>query len=313
MGLTKEQIMQIRVTYEWVFNLLNSVLIGQENVRHIVASSILCDKNSKILLTGNTASGKTTLSNYFANLFKSQRISVTSDLIPSDILEQLQNKTSIRLLHIDEFNRGSGKVHTAFNELFEEHQISLGGVKYSFNDFYVFLTQNISDISGIFPVPQASYDKIDVNVYFEKLAEKYLRTLLFDGFEAAKPNQEQGEAFLNAISITTQAVKNFEMDEADKDVIIQAINLLDSMTIHDELLFGSDRNNIRAHKFMLKLAKLAALVNGRGYLLATDIVDFVQPVYGHRIDQNIAKIGADEVVEQFNKVEGQILEISRKK
>ena len=93
--------------------------------------------------------------------------------------------------------------------------------------------------------------------------------------------------------------------------MMKTFEIIDSMTIKEKKLFAG--SNIRAHKFALKLAKLNALANGRNYLLSADIADFVNYLYMHRIDQNIARIGDYEVEERFYDVKKKILSIKRRK
>lgn len=304
---------KVMETYQSTISSLDEVLIGQKNVKKVIASSILCDSNSKILLTGNTGTGKTTLSKFLGSSFCLERISVTSDMIPSDIQEQLRNKPRMNFLQIDEFNRASGKVQSAFIELFAEKQMSIGGVQYKFDDFYVFATQNSADISGIFNVPQAVYDRFDVNVYFDDLTEEEKRFLLFSEFEPAT----MSSLSLEELKLCKIAVSKFQSGKSkgeikkDEDVMMKAFEIIDSMTMKEKKMFAG--SNIRAHKFALKLAKINALANGRNYLLSADIADFVNYLYMHRIDQNIARIGDYEVEERFYDVKQQILSIKRRK
>ena len=181
--VNREIIKNVMHIYDSVYAGLDGVLVGQEGAKKVVTSSLLCDKNSKILLTGNTGTGKTTLANYIGTSFKKNKISVTSDLLPSDVQEELIATPDFSLLHIDEFNRASGKLQSAFLELFAERQISYTGAIHNFGDFYVLATQNSADIAGIFNVPQAVYDRFDVNVYFGALASSDKRKLFFSGFE----------------------------------------------------------------------------------------------------------------------------------
>lgn len=296
---------KVQGIYHSVLSSLDNVLIGQTDVKKAIATSILCDSNSKILLVGNTGTGKTTLSNYLASSFNSERISVTSDLLPSDVQSQLINRMDMRSLQLDEFNRASGKVLSAFIELFAEKQLSMAGKKYSFNDFYVFATQNNADISGTFNIPQAVYDRFDVNIFFGNLTEEEKRQLFFSGF---KPSTKSSISELD-LNTTKTAVDSFSTDEKDQDILMKIFDLIDSMTINDKRLFAG--SNIRAHKYALKLAKLSALVSNRNYILATDVAEYINYLYMHRIDQNVAKLYDTSVSNKFENVKDEIMQIKR--
>lgn len=286
---------------------LDKVLIGQENVKKAIAASLLCSTNSKILLTGNTGLGKTTVTKFLASSFDSERISVTSDMIPYDIQSQLKNKQKMSFLQIDEFNRASGKVQSAFIELLEEKQMSIGGQKYEFGDFYVFATQNSADIAGIFNVPQAVYDRFDVNIYFDDLSDEEKQVLLFSGFIPAKTSSLN----VSNLAFTAKVVDAFKLGDGDQNILMSAFKIIDQMCINDSKIFAG--SNIRAHKFATRLAKIIALANGRDYLLPSDFAGFIKYLYLHRIDQNVARINDQNLEKKFKLAEDQILAIRRKR
>lgn len=287
---------------------LDKILIGQENVKRITVASMLCDTNSKFLLIGNTGVGKTTLAKSLANHFNSEKIAITSDLLPSDIQEQLKDKRDMQFLHIDEFNRASGKVQSAFIELFSEKQMTIGGIKYPFSDFYVFATQNSADIAGIFNVPQAMYDRFDVSIFFEELTGQEKRNLIFSDFA---PTVSNFSLSLNDLQFTKDVVQRFSIDQKSEDIMMKSFQIIDNMRIERQKLFAG--SNIRAHKFLLKLAKLNAIINGRNYILSSDIVDYVNYVYRHRINQNVAVMDDENVLECFEKTKDRIEDIKRQR
>jgi len=285
---------------------LDTVLVGQEQVKKVVATSLLCDTSSKLLFTGNTGMGKTTLAEFLASAFLSERISVTSDMIPSDVQERLQKRLDMQLLWIDEFNRTSGKVQDVFIELFAEKQMTIGGVRYPFGEFYVIATQNSADITGIFNVSQATYDRFDVNIFFENLNDAEKRTILFDDFTPEK----KWDINTDNLPILKRIIDGFHLGPKDQDIMMKVFNLIDSMKLDDQPLFGG--SNIRAHKFALRLVKLYALTQGRETIMPTDILDYLDYVYMHRINQNVAKIGDKEVIDKFDDAKNKINSIRRK-
>ena len=306
-NVTKEDILRVADIYTDTLDSLDKVLIGQKNVKKAVAAAILSDNNSKILLLGNTGVGKTSLINYLANDFSSSRISITSDMIPIDIQEQLKGKRDLEFLHIDEFNRASGKVQSVFIELFAEKQMSMGNEKISFKDFYVFASQNIADIAGIFNVPQAIYDRFDISVLFEKLTEEEKRILLFRDFS---PLGEKSLAREDILFIK-EVLANFKINENDENLMMRVFNIIDNMKKDNHNLFAG--SNIRAHRYAVKLAKLNALTEGRNYILASDIAGFIKYLYLHRIDQNVAKMTDYDIQQNFDATEQNILKLRREK
>lgn len=305
--ITKRTLDGVAMVYNSMIYSLDHVLVGQEQVKSVVASSLLCDTNSRILFTGNTGVGKTTLANFLASGLNSERISVTSDMIPSDVQEQLRTKQNMQCLQIDEFNRASGKLQSTFIELLAENQMTVNGEKIPFSNFYVLASQNSADIAGIFNVPQAVYDRFDVNIYFENLSDAEKRILLFQGFEPEK-NCSIDARNLDAVK---RVVDHFTTDSNDENIMMKIFNLIDSMQLDDQPLFAG--SNIRAHKFALRLVKLYAMRQGREYIMPTDILDFLNYVYMHRIDQNVARIGDKAVKDTFDNVKDKIYSMKRRR
>lgn len=304
--VTYENVEQAQKMYRSIMALFNQVLVGQKDIKKMIAFALLCDSNSKVLLTGNTGAGKTTISNFLKNSLEGERISVTSDLIPSEIQEQLESNLQMKCLFIDELNRASGKVQSSLIELLEEHQMHRKGIVQKFPDFYVFATQNNADISGIFTVPQAIYDRFDISLDFHSLVDEEKRALLFNGFEPIKQSILPLEEFKK----TNQSVGFFRLQKSDEDVMLEVFNQIDHMKIDQENLFAG--TNIRAHKYALKLVKLFALLQGRDHLYPTDIIDFIKPLYMHRIDQSLC-LEPETIKDAFQNVQEEIMKIKRKR
>lgn len=302
-NINQNTLYEVGQIYDSTMEALDGVLVGQENVKRTVASAILCCTNSRILFIGNTGMGKTTLANFLASNFNNERISVTSDMIPSDIQEQLKSNPNLQFLQIDEFNRASGKVQSSLIELLAENKLTIGGKIYPFNDFYVVATENNADIAGIFNVPQAVYDRFDVSISFETLTEMEKREILFGNFEPVFKKQLN----INAIEYTKDAVDSLNISESDKNLMMKVFNIIDALTYNDKKLFGG--SNIRAHRFAIRLAKFNALIDGRTRIKPRDLADFINYLYAHRIDQNIARMDDTRVQERFDDARTRILKL----
>lgn len=305
--LTRDTMYAVRDIYEKINHDLDDVLVGQKNVKKAITSALLCDKNSKVLLTGNTGTGKTTMSNYLRTSFNNLRFSITSDMLPSDVQDVLIRQPNFQFLYIDEFNRASGKLQSAFLELFEERQISYAGAVYGFSDFFVFATQNSADIAGVFNVPQAVYDRIDLNIYFDNLTPEEKKAILFRSFIPAK----QSHISLSDIDYTTGAVANFNLTKEDEDLLMHIFSTIDSLSYNGQPLFAG--SNIRAHAFAIKLAKITALSEGRNYIIPSDLSDYILYLYLHRINQNVARLDNNDVQNIIHNASKEILGLRRAK
>ncbi len=303
--MSKNGINDIIKIYNKITEELDKALIGQARVKKTVASALLCDSNSKILFTGSTGMGKTTITNFLASSFNTEKISVTSDLIPTDILNQLSNKQEMNFLQIEEFNRASGKVQSAFIELFADHKMTYNGTTHNFKDFYVFASQNNADVAGIFNVPSAVYDRFDLNIYFDHLTDSEKRAILFSDFTPSSIST----ITLFDLKLVQLYLKGFKLKPEEEELMLEIFNLIDNLTLNNSPAFAG--SNIRAHKYALKLVKLNAIIHGRDYLLSSDIIDFFDCLYMHRLNQNITEINSNEAKELFASAKNDIKKIRR--
>lgn len=307
----RKRVMQI---YDDFSSWLDTVLIGQKNVKKVVTSSLLCSTNSRILLTGCTGVGKSTLSDFLADhIVNTERIFVVSDLLPSDIQNQLIDAKGMQLLQVEELNRANGRMQSAFIELFAKNQMMVDKQIHTFDDFYVLATQNDIEIAGIFTVPFALYDRFDVSISFDDLTDEEERKILFGRKTECENNDYKKYAIFpwEEVKEVKKAVDDFQMDKIDEDIMMEIFEKIDNMTFNDKKIFAGP--NIRAKQFALQLVKLACLSEGRLEILPTDILDFIEPLFMHRINQNVVQMGDEQVKELFEDVKVNIKKMRRPK
>lgn len=300
-GKIKEYYMQVK-------EYLDALIVGEEKAKDVITSSLLCDKNSHVLLIGLPATGKSTISNNLAKNFESKKIQITSDLLPSDVLNSIMSKEELQFLQLEELNRASGKLQSSLVELMAENKITLSTGEKNFSEFYVFASQNDSEIAGIFDVPQAVYDRFDVNITMGNLTIEELERVLFD----FKSKNEKANFDLKEITdYTSHVIANFVFSKEDRRIFMEATKALDEATYSNKKLFGS--SNIRGHHFAKKMALLHAFVNGRESLMPDDISDYISNIYLHRINQTILRMSDEEAHKKMSDIEKNILSIERKR
>lgn len=307
----RNRVMQI---YDDFSSWIDTALIGQKNVKKVVTSSLLCSTNSRILLTGCTGVGKSTLSDFLADhIVNTERIFVVSDLLPSDIQNQLIDAKGMQLLQVEELNRANGRMQSVFIELFAKNQMKVGKQIHTFDDFYVLATQNDIEMAGIFTVPLALYDRFDVSLSFDDLTEKEEREILFGRkMECENNGHEKYKIFpWEEVKEVKKAVDDFRMDKIDEDIMMEIFEKIGNMTFNGKKLFTGP--NIRAKQFALQLVKLACLSKGRLEILPTDILDFIEPLFMHRINQNVVQMGDRDVKDLFESVKVDIKKMKRPK
>lgn len=302
---------QIREYYMQVRDYLDTLIIGEAKAKDVITSAILCDKNSHILLVGKPGTGKSTISNSLAKNFISQKISITSDLLPSDILKAIMSQDELRNLQLEELNRASGKVQSSLIEILADNKITSDNGEKEFEELYVMASQNDTEIAGIFDVPQAIYDRFDVNVIMGNLTDEELEQVLF---EYKVKTQAASFDLKEVIDVTSKAVENFVYSKEDRRIIMEATKIINSKKYNNQDLFAS--SNVRGHQFMIKMAALHALVNGQiddgeTWIMPTDISDYISSIYLHRINQAILKANDPQAYSLMQGIENDVLSLKR--
>ncbi len=162
------------------YNLLKKeiakVIIGQDEVIHLLLLSIFCKGHS--LLVGVPGLAKTLLVNTVAQSLglSFRRIQFTPDLMPSDIIgaEILDENRQFKfvkgplfanIILADEINRTPPKTQSALLEAMQERMVTAAGHSYKMaNPFFVLATQNPIEQEGTYPLPEAQLDRFMFNI-----------------------------------------------------------------------------------------------------------------------------------------------------
>lgn len=157
-----------------VFRLIDNmekVIVGKRDVIIKVVSAMLC--NGHILIEDVPGVGKTQLVATLARSVdgKFNRIQLTPDIMPSDILgfsminsetkqfEYREGSAMCNFLLADEINRASPKAQSSLLEVMEEFQISIDGNTHILpKPFMTLATQNPVETYGTYHLPEAQMD-----------------------------------------------------------------------------------------------------------------------------------------------------------
>ncbi len=292
-------IQNLRTIYQNTLNDLNAILVGQNSAKKVIATSLLCNTNCRIMLAGNVGAGKSLLADSLRQNYTSKKISITEDLLPSDIQNILKQNTDIHFLQIDEFNRARPKTQSALIELLADNHMTLEDRDYKFGDFCVFATQNQSD-GGTFTVPLAIYDRFDVYVYFEPLSREEKRKVLF-----GEKTSSSSMLNYNHFHYTENIVNSVPISDREQEFLLDIFEKVDQTEIDGKKLFVGD--NIRAKQFAIQLAKTSALLNGTKVIRKSDIVPFIPYLFRHRINQDLFAIDDSQVIEAFTNLEKELI------
>ena len=151
---------------------INEIVLDKPEVVKLAVTCLLA--NGHLLLQDLPGMGKTTLAHAIANHLglSFNRVQFTSDMLPADILGISLYKTDTgtfefkpgpifcQLLLADEINRSSPKTQSALLEAMEERQVSQDGVTRKLPEpFFVIATQNPTQQSGVFILPESQLDR----------------------------------------------------------------------------------------------------------------------------------------------------------
>lgn len=290
---------------------INQIVLDKPRVVRLAMACLVADGH--LLLEDLPGMGKTTLAHALAQGFGLQfsRAQFTSDMLPADILgmvmfDRQKNDFYFRrgaifseLLLADEINRASPKTQSALLEAMEERQVSADGKTYPLpKPFFVIATQNPSQQSGVYPLPESQLDRFLMRVslgYPSKRAERELlegvdrRRLVAD----MKPR-------LNA--------QELRLAQKDAASIYVAPTTLDYM----QALVAKSRQSTRYHGLsprgvlaFKRAAAAYAYVSGHDNVSIEDAQAVFAPIANHRLGQEFRPFEqegidtlADEIIKQ---------------
>ena len=266
-------------------------LQGKYDVLRLSVIALLA--GGHILIEDLPGLGKTTLALAIAGVtgLSFGRVQCTSDLLPSDITglsifnrgkEQftfLPGPIFNNIVLLDEINRAMPRTQSAMLEAMEERRVTLEGVTRPLpNPFIVFATQNPSDQSGTFPLPESQLD----------------RFLICSGVGYPPEMQEKriiaaGGMRERISSITPVATADDII--AGRRVVAENIYLSEAVTGYIYSLVAATRSHPwiqtglspRAAINLAQAARAAAFLEGREYVVPEDVKGIFEAVCAHRL------------------------------
>ncbi len=265
-------------------------LQGKDEVLRLSAIALLV--GGHILVEDLPGLGKTTVALALAAVtgLSFGRVQCTSDLLPSDItglsiFKREEGHFSFQpgpifnnIVLLDEINRAMPRTQSAMLEAMEERRVTIEGVTHSLPDpFMVFATQNPSDQSGTFLLPESQLDRFLICTGIGYPSEQLEREIIAGG------------GIRERVGSMVPMVSSSEIMTARSDV--QAVYLSDKVLtyIHD-LVLATRRHELiltglstRAAINLAQAAKAAAFLEGRDYVAPDDVKSIVVAVCAHRL------------------------------
>ena len=296
---------------------VSTVIKGKDEVIRKVIMAILA--SGHVLLEDVPGLGKTTLAKAFSKAlgFANKRIQFTPDTMPSDIVgmsiyneqtnafEYVEGAAvNCNLLLGDEINRTSSKTQSALLEAMAEGCVTVDGVTRRVPEpFVVIATENPVGSVGTQLLPESQLDRFMICMTM--------------GYPDAE----------NEIAIAKGRSNGMQLSDVQGVIPAQELTMIqaevENVFLHDEIyayivdLARATRENSlvelgmspRGTIALAKMAKAAAFLSGRDFVVPNDVTEVFPAVAGHRLVLNskarVGHVTTDTVL-------GQIMESVRK-
>ena len=310
---------------------INTIIIGQEQMVRLLLVGLFTeipysfkkDEESNghrggcahILLEGVPGVAKTLAVVAISSMIhaKFQRIQLTPDLLPADIVGTRifdpsagtfgveRGPIFTNILLADEINRATPKTQSALLEAMQERQVTLGESTYKLDDpFWVLATQNPVEQEGVYILPEAQKDRFSMMLKVEYPDhEDELRMLRADiGQIELKPLFEP-----TAVVEIRELIRNTYVDERLREYVVRL-----GRATRDPKDFGLEKISEavtvgispRAYHHVLSLAKTVAFFHERDHVLPSDVKEIVPPALRHRIIRSVqaeaARLSTDDIL-----------------
>lgn len=289
---------------------VKKAVIGKDDCVEKILMAIL--GGGHVLMDDIPGVGKTTMALAFSRScsLEENRMQFTPDVMPSDItgFSIYRKDTSefvyqpgpimCNLFLADEINRTSPKTQSALLEVMEEGNVTVDGVTREVpKPFIVIATQNPAGSSGTQMLPDSQLDRFmictsmgypdvehEIEIIKNHNGQNPLENIVpvVNGEEILEMQAEVEQVFIH-------------------DVLYQYIaHLVAATREHPMLQLGvSPRGTIA----LTRMAKASAYLNGRNYVVPSDVSDVFKDVVNHRIMMNakarVNHVTADGIIENI--------------
>ncbi len=271
---------------------LANAVVGHEEPLEVLFLTLVCGGHA--LLEGVPGLGKTLAVRTLARLLgvRYRRVQCTPDLMPADVtgssvLNMATSEFRVHegpvftdLLLVDEINRMPPRTQAALLEAMEERQVTIDGVPRQLSPlFTVVATQNPVEFEGTYPLPEAELDRFAVKLrleYPQAAAEEAILARHHDPVTAA-PDAGADRITADELAASRREAAAVRVDPG----LMTYIAAIARRTREwPSIALGASP---RAAIHLMQLAKAAAAMDGRDFLLPDDVKRVAPAVLRHRL------------------------------
>ena len=269
---------------------VKKVIVGKDEVLEKILMAFI--SQGHVLLDDVPGTGKTTAALAFSRALGLQysRIQFTPDVLPSDIVGfSVYDKSAGRfvyhpgavmtnLLLADEINRTSSKTQSALLEVMEERQATVDGKTYKLPEpFIVIATQNPVGAAGTQLLPHAQLDRFTVRLEMGYPSHRSQVEILRDRQISDPLSEVRKVASTEDISDMQSKARLIQMADSLLDYVA---DLAEESRRHPLVTLGISPRGALA---VCRIAKAKALIEGRNYVVPSDVQSVFVDVCAHRI------------------------------
>ena len=278
-------------TTENIIREVKKVICGKDYIIAQALTAILA--GGHIPMEDVPGVGKTTMAVAFSKTMGLNygRVQFTPDVLPSDITGfSLYDKNTNTMKYqpgsifhnlflADELNRASTRTQSALLEAMEEGNVTVDGNTYMLpKPFTVIATQNPTGASGTSLLPDSQIDRFMIRLSIGYPSAKDEKAMLESRKNGVNPmDSVQTVCNVNAILQMQAEVNNIFVHDNVTDYIVTLINKTRG---HKNLIRGGSP---RATLALTSMAKACAYLNGRNYVVPSDVQKVFLPVIAHRL------------------------------
>ena len=313
----KEGADALQLKYQELKKEIGKVIVGQDEIIHQTLLAIF--SQGHVLLVGVPGLAKTLLVNTIGKALglSFSRIQFTPDLMPSDIIgteildetrhfKFIKGPVFAQVILADEINRTPPKTQAALLEAMQEKRITVAGQTHQLlKPFFVLATQNPIEQEGIYPLPEAQFDRFMFNLWLDYPAFE-------EEIMVVKQTTGGAEQTVNAV-MNENEINYFQQ-------LVRKVPVPDNVYEYAVKLVGKTRPNTpeahdftnryiswgagpRASQYLIIGAKANALFHGRYSPDIEDVKTVSLPILRHRLVRNYTAeaegIGMEDIIRKL--------------
>ena len=225
------------------------------------------------------------------------RVQFTPDLVPSDLVgtrvyrpaegvfETELGPVFCNFLLADEINRAPAKVQSALLEVMQERQVTIGHTTFPVpSPFLVMATQNPIESEGTYPLPEAQVDRFMLKVVIGYPAHDEELTVVQR--QLVEPPDLRQALSLDELIELQRTAYDIYVDPALVSYAVALATATREPAAHglpelaEYIAFGASP---RGPISLVQASRALALVRGRDYVLAEDVVALAKDALRHRL------------------------------